>query len=110
MAGNGFSLDANHYGVALATLAAALWLAVTSSRFRTASTAPVRLVYAFAIIAAIAGLFMLARIPGLDAVSRIAYSIFDLALLTLAALSAAIAIGRLLRRSGAPAHAASFPG
>jgi hypothetical protein len=105
MAGSRFSLDANHFGVALATLAAALWLAVTSSRFQTASVAPVRLVYAFAFIAAIAGLFMLARIPGFDAVSRIAYSIFDLALLILAALSVAISIGRLLHRSSVPAHA-----
>ena len=79
-------------------------LAVTSSRFRTASAAPVRLVYALAVIAAIAGLFMLGRIPGLDAVSRIAYSIFDLALLALAALSVGISTGRLLHRSGAAAR------
>lgn len=102
MAISRFSLDANHFWVALVTAAAALWLAVTSNRFTPAFMAPVRVVYGFAIVTAVAGVFMWVCVPGLDAVSRVAYSAFDLALLVLAALSVAISLHRLVHWSGGP--------
>jgi len=91
-----FALDSNHFWVAVAVVLAGLWLAVSSG-------VPMRriaiLQNGLAGVAVFAGGLMVLQVSLLAAVTRYAYSVFDLAVVGIAMVSIAMALTRLLKRS-----------
>jgi hypothetical protein len=91
---NRFALDANHFWIAILTLISGLWIAISSSGPLKALR---KVQYALALIAAVTGAMMLlVRWPSLAAVSRYAYTTFDLALVGAAAVSVWLVAVRLV--------------
>jgi hypothetical protein len=90
-----FALDSNHFWVAVAVVLSGLWLAVSSG-------VPMRriaiLQYGLAGVAVFAGGLMVLKVSLLAAVTRYAYSIFDLTVVAIAVVSIALAAMRLLKR------------
>ncbi len=90
-----FALDSNHFWVAVAVVLSGLWLAVSSG-------VPMRriaiLQYGLAGVAVFAGGLMVLKVSLLAAVTRYAYSIFDLIVVAIAVVSIALAAMRLLKR------------
>jgi hypothetical protein len=91
-----FALDSNHFWVAVAVVLSGLWLAVSSG-------VPMRRIaipqYGLAGVAVFAGGLMVLKLSLLAAVTRYAYSIFDLTVVGIAIVSIALALMRLLKRS-----------
>jgi hypothetical protein len=90
-----FALDSNHFWAAVAVVLSGLWLAVSSG-------VPMRriaiLQYGLAGVAVFAGGLMVLKVSLLAAVTRYAYSIFDLTVVAIAVVSIALAAMRLLKR------------
>jgi len=89
-----FWLDGNHAGVALAVFASgAVALALALPR-RGAMRAVAVLIVAALLTGALSGLLMLVKLPGLDDVNRVAFTVFDGSLL---AIVAGLILGGLAR-------------
>jgi hypothetical protein len=84
-----FRMDANHFWVALAVLATAVWAAGQAwLRLR-------RILHGLVILTGVCGVLMVLRFNWLDAVNRLAYTGFDLGLTLLAAGTAVTLAARL---------------
>jgi hypothetical protein len=94
-----FWLDANHFAVAAVALLAGLVALLAQIKTRLARGRSGRSAGAIAIavsliVAAVAGGLMLAKIGGLNAMTRAAYSVFDLSLALVLLGAIAVAIRR----------------
>jgi hypothetical protein len=84
-----FRLDANHFWVALAVLAIAVWTAASATpRWQ-------RLVYALVAFTGAAGILMVLRVAWIDWLNRLAYTGFDLGLTALTAVTAFLLATRI---------------
>lgn len=93
-----FRLDANHFWVALAVLAVAVWTA------SLASTKQQKLIYLFVALTGMSGVLMVLRFAWLDMLNRFAYTSFDLGLTALAAMTAILLATRIWRSSDTAHH------
>ncbi len=88
-----FRLDANHFWVALAVLAVAVWAA------SLASTKQQKLIYLFVALTGVSGVLMVLRFTWLDVLNRLAYTSFDLGLTVLAGVTAFLLTARIWKWS-----------
>ncbi|NQT53664.1 hypothetical protein HQ576_16520 [bacterium] len=101
-----FTLDANHALVAAFTFVAGIIALLCevglrrptqrTPRTRRATTAMVWLLVTLA-LATVSGLLMLLRIPGLDALTRAAYTVFDVSLVLILVGAVLVALRRAIR-------------
>jgi hypothetical protein len=92
-----FRLDANHFWIALAVFALALWAAVSGGR-RGAARIVARVQFAVAALTAVCGLLMLLRAGWLERWTRFSYTGFDLGLALMALLGCILLWLRLADR------------
>ncbi|MBI4902180.1 MAG: NapC/NirT family cytochrome c [Acidobacteria bacterium] len=84
-----FRMDANHFWIALAMIAVAVW-ATSNTRTRLQRALNVLLV-----VTGASGIFMLLRVGWLEVLNRFSYTAFDLGLTCLAAITAVALLARL---------------